>query len=76
MSRLERAQNWFNKINPTRDDQIYVGIDVHKKAGHIALWLNDTPATDLVRPTGYTLARQPLTEALNCADAIPIITYC
>jgi len=52
MSRLARAQNWFNKINPTQDDQIHVGIDAHKRANHIAIWLNDNLATDFVMPAG------------------------
>lgn len=45
---LSRKQLFFNKINLTEDDELYVGIDVHKKSYHIALWLNDAPAIDYV----------------------------
>ncbi len=33
---LSRKQRFFNKINFTTDDEVYVGIDVHKKNCHIA----------------------------------------
>ena len=29
---LSRKQRFFNKINLTTDDEVYVGIDVHKKS--------------------------------------------
>jgi transposase len=41
---------FFNKINLTADDQLYIGIDVHKKSYHLAFWLNDAPAIDFVMP--------------------------
>ncbi len=47
---LSNKQKWFNKINLTADDELYVGIDVHKKSYHIALWLNNAPAINFVMP--------------------------
>ena len=47
---LSKKQLWLNKINLTKDDELYVGIDVHKKSHHVAFWLNDAPAVDFVTP--------------------------
>ena len=47
---VSNKQNWFNKINLTKDDEVYVGIDVHKKSYAVAVWLNDAPAIDFVMP--------------------------
>lgn len=41
---------FFNKIKFTKDDDLYVGIDVHKETYGVALWLNDTPAIDFIMP--------------------------
>ena len=41
---------FFNKVKLTKDDDLYVGIDVHKETYGVALWLNDTPAIDFVMP--------------------------
>jgi len=49
-ARLSKKQEWFKKINFTKDDEVYVGIDVHKKSHSVAIWLNDTPAVDFVMP--------------------------
>ncbi len=38
---LSRKQRFFNKINLTTDDEVYVGIDVHKKNCHIAVRLHN-----------------------------------
>jgi transposase len=48
--RISKKQMFFNKINLTADDQLYIGIDVHKKSYHLAFWLNDAPAIDFVMP--------------------------
>jgi len=37
---LSKKQRFFNQINLTRDDDLYIGIDVHKANYHIALYLN------------------------------------
>ena len=47
---VSNKQNWFNKIKLTKDDEIYIGIDVHKKSYAVAVWLNDAPAIDFVMP--------------------------
>jgi len=47
---VSNKQNWFNKINLTKDDEVYVGIDVHKKSYAVAVWLNNAPAIDFVMP--------------------------
>ena len=41
---LSKKQRFFDNINLTTDDDVYVGIDVHKKNWHIAIWLNDAIA--------------------------------
>jgi len=35
---------FFNKINLTKDGDVYVGIDAHKESYSVAIWLNDAPA--------------------------------
>jgi transposase len=47
-TRLSNKQKWLKTINLTADDELYIGIDVHKKSYHIAFWLNDTPAINFV----------------------------
>ena len=49
--RLSKKQMFFNKINLTKDDEAYVGLDVHKKSYSVAIWLNDAPAIDFVMPS-------------------------
>jgi len=49
--RLSKKQMFFNKINLTKDDKIYIGVDVHKKSYSVAIWLNDAPAIDFVMPS-------------------------
>ena len=48
--RLSKKQMFFNKINLTKDDEIYVGLDVHKASYSVAIWLNDAPTIDFVMP--------------------------
>jgi len=48
--RLSKKQMFFNKIKFTKDDDLYVGIDVHKESYGVALWLNGTPAIDFLMP--------------------------
>ncbi len=50
MTTVSNKQKWFNTIRLTNDDDLYVGIDTHKRSFHIALWLNDSPAIDFVMP--------------------------
>ena len=46
MSRLAKVDRFFKNVNLTSDDEIFVGVDVHKKSYHVALFLNDTPSVD------------------------------
>ena len=46
MSRLTKVDRFFKNVNLTRDDEVFVGVDVHKKSYHVALFLNDTPSVD------------------------------
>jgi transposase len=46
MARLAKVESFFKNVNLTSDDEVYVGVDVHKKSYHVALFLNDTPAID------------------------------
>ena len=49
-TRLSKKQQFFNKINLTADDELYIGIDVHKLTYHVAFYLNDAHAIDFVTP--------------------------
>ncbi|MBL7214600.1 MAG: transposase [Phycisphaerae bacterium] len=46
MSKLAKVDRFFKNVNLTSDDEVFVGVDVHKKSYHVALFLNDTPAVD------------------------------
>jgi len=46
--RLSNKHKWLKNIHLTADDDLYIGIDAHKKSFHVALWLNDAPAVDFV----------------------------
>jgi len=71
-TRLSNKQKWFNKIDLTSDDELYVGIDVHKKSYHLAFWLNDAPAIDFVMPPDNKKVAQILQKFRN---AIMLIVY-
>lgn len=47
---VSNKQNWFNRITLTKDDRLYVGVDVHKKSYAVAVWLNNAFAIDFVMP--------------------------
>ena len=49
--RLTKKERFFNNINLTVDDDVYVGIDVHKKNCHIAIWLNEAIALTFITPS-------------------------
>ena len=36
--RLSKKANWFKKNIFTDEDEIYVGVDIHKEQYHIAIW--------------------------------------
>jgi len=58
--RLTKKDQFFNNINLTVDDDVYVGIDVHKKSCHVAIWLNDAIALTFVTPTDNLAIAQML----------------
>jgi transposase len=66
--RLTKKERFFNNINLTADDEVYVGIDVHKVKCHVAIWLNNGIALTFVTPSdnleiAHTLGK--LTPALK-----------
>ena len=66
--RLTKKDRFFNNINLTLDDDVYVGIDVHKTNCHIAIWLNEAIALTFVTPSdNAAIARMlhKLTPALK-----------
>lgn len=50
MNSLTKVKKFFNEVTLTSDDDLFVGIDVHRKSYHVALFLNDTAAIDFVMP--------------------------
>jgi transposase len=48
---LSKKQRFFNQIKLTKDDDLYIGIDVHKETCHIALYLNGAHAIDFITPS-------------------------
>ena len=50
MTTVSKKQAWLKQVRLTKDDDLYVGIDAHKKSLHVALWLNDAAAIDFVMP--------------------------
>jgi len=69
---ISKKQAWLKKICLTKDDDLYVGIDAHKKSLHVALWLNDAPAIDFVMPPDGT----KLVEMLNkLRPALRMVVY-
>jgi len=38
--RLTKKASWFKENNFTAEDEIYVGVDVHKRNYHVAIWHN------------------------------------
>lgn len=49
-TKLSRKQVFFNKINLTKDDDVYIGIDAHKDSYNLGIWLNDAPAIEYTMP--------------------------
>ena len=71
-TRLSNKQKWLKTINLTADDELYIGIDVHKKSYHIAFWLNDAPAINFVTPADNQKTLQILQRF---TPAIKLIVY-
>lgn len=71
-TRLSNKQKWLKEINLTADDELYIGIDVHKKAYHIAFWLNNAPAINFVTPADN---KKVLQMFQRFVPAIKLIVY-
>jgi transposase len=68
MSRLAKADSFIKNLNLTSDDEVFIGIDVHKKSYHVALFMNDTPSIDfrmISDPTKLNEKLQPLAESIK-----------
>lgn len=62
--RLTKKDRFFNNINLTVDDGVYVGIDVHKTNCHIAIWLNEAIVLTFVTPSDNVAIAQMLSKAV------------
>jgi len=72
MTTVSKKQKWFNAIHLTPSDDLYVGIDAHKKSLHVALFLNDAPAIDFVMPPDS----EKLIDTLNkLRPALRMVVY-
>lgn len=38
--RVSKKESWFKENSFTEEDEIYVGVDVHKRNYHVAIWHN------------------------------------
>lgn len=63
MTTLTKIERFFKEITLTADDQLFVGVDVHKKSYHVALYLNDAPSFDFVMPANNKQLSQMLKPA-------------
>lgn len=50
MAKLTKIDQFFNQVQLNADDELFVGVDVHKKSYHVAFYLNDAPSIDFVMP--------------------------
>jgi transposase len=48
--RISNKQNWFKKFSATEKDWLFVGMDVHKKSHHVAIWIKDKIDITFVMP--------------------------
>ncbi len=60
MARLTNIEKFFKKVNLSIDDELFVGVDVHKRTYHVALFLNDMPVLDF----GMSASPEKLSEKL------------
>lgn len=68
MSRLAKVESFFKNVNLTSDDEVFVGVDVHKKSYHVALFLNDLPAIDFrmgAEPKQLNKQLQPMARSIK-----------
>ena len=60
--KMSRKQRWFKEVVLTKDDFVYVGLDVHKKSIHVAIWLNNGIALTYVSPPKNELITNELKQ--------------
>jgi transposase len=68
MGRLTKVESFFKNVNLTSDDEVFVGVDVHKKSYHVALYLNDMPAIDFrmgAEPKQLNEKLQPMARSIK-----------
>ena len=63
MTTLTKIERFFKETNFTADDELFVGVDVHKKSYHVALYLNDAPSLDFVMAANNKQLSQTLKPA-------------
>ena len=64
MKKITRFQRWCKKIKTDRKGKIYIGLDVHKRTNHMAIWHEGQIAISFSMPSDYghllrTLKRIP-----------------
>lgn len=68
MNRLAKVESFIKNVKLTSDDEVHVGVDVHKKSYHVALFLNDTPSIDfnmIADPKQLNKKLQPLAQSIK-----------
>lgn len=68
MGTLTKTERFFNTLNLTCDDDLFVGLDVHKKSYHVAFFLNDAPAIDfnmIADPKKLSEKLEPVVPAIK-----------
>jgi transposase len=60
MTKLTKIERFFKETTFSTDDELFVGVDVHKKSYHVALYLNDAPSLDFVMPANKKQLSQTL----------------
>jgi transposase len=67
MGTLTKTETFFNNLNLTCDDDLFVGLDVHKRSYHVAMYLNDAPAID------FNMAPKPQKLIEKLESVVPAI---
>lgn len=68
MSKLGKVESFFKNLNLTSDDEVFVGVDVHKRSYHVAFYLNDTPSIDFrmaSEPKQLNQKLEPMTDSIK-----------
>ena len=68
--RLTKKERFFNNIDLTVDDDVYVGIDGHKINCHIAVWLNKAIALTFVTPSDNIAIAKNAKKALHWTESM------